>query len=313
MSLNDAVPGRSTPAVAVPRDAATVILLRQSGAGLQSLLLQRRASMAFAGGEWVFPGGAIDPADGMALDAGRCLPPAERTVDLLMQTGAGLDRAAALRMCVAACRETFEESGVLLARHSDGRDCSAELLYALQNERAPGGDSAGHFAAMLEQHDLQLELDRLVYWSNWITPAFYQKRFDTRFFAVAVPNDQHAAVHAAESQQAEWLPLRDPDSAPRVDPPITSAPTLYTLREMAREFQRCGSLQRMLEITPQPAVAQVMIKMMRQGDSLVALLPWDAQYAEAPGPGIVCDRHLLQRYGEYPSRVEVDPSTRRAR
>lgn len=312
MSLNDAVSARSDPVAATPRDAATVVLLRQNRAGLQALLLQRCASMAFAGGEWVFPGGAIDPADRLVVDADRLLLPAQRTLDLLMQTGTGLERADALRVCVAACRETFEESGVLLARHSNGRNCSVNLLHALQHGRGQGGDSAGHFAAMLEQHDLQLELDRLVYWSNWITPTFLAKRFDTRFFVVAVPDEQRVAVHATESQRAEWLPLH-PDTAPPVDPPITSAPTLYTLREIAREVQRCGSLQRMLEIAPQPAVARLMIKMMREGDSLMALLPWDAQYADVPGPGVVCDRHLVQRYGAYPSRVEVDAATRRAR
>lgn len=293
---------------AVPRDAATVVLLRESPALVETLLLRRLASMSFAGGEWVFPGGTVDPADRSEQLLRRTVRPRRRTLDALRRSFAGvdLDDASVTAICVAACRETFEESGILIARHSDGAACSRALSTELQESRGrTDGDAAG-FAALLEAHDLVLELDRLVYWASWITPSIAPRRFDTRFFIVAQPAEQDVGERLGESQAARWLSLDDPAGPALLDPPITVTPTLFTLRELAEERARRRSLAEILRGAEAAAPAAVMLKIRQRDGSTDALLPWDSEYAEAPGDGVPCDASLRQRFSGYPSRLEVD-------
>ena len=94
---------------AEPRDAATVVLLRRGGAGPEVYLLRRHVSMEFAGGMCVFPGGGVDPRDFDHTVAWAGPTPAEWAARL------GVDEAKARALVCAAVRETFEESGVLLA------------------------------------------------------------------------------------------------------------------------------------------------------------------------------------------------------
>src|SRR5438270_3314005 len=100
--------GEVTPAQ--PRHASTVVLLRDRPDGMQAYLLRRTRTMAFAAGMYVFPGGSVDPRDEtLATDAWAGPPPA---------AWAGLlsaDEALTKALVCAAVRETFEESGVLLA------------------------------------------------------------------------------------------------------------------------------------------------------------------------------------------------------
>ena len=102
--------GTKTPAE--PRDAATVVLLRRGGDGPEVYLLRRQASMEFAGGMCVFPGGSVDPRDFDHTVAWGGPSPAEWASRL------GVDEAKARALVCAAVRETFEESGVLLAGES---------------------------------------------------------------------------------------------------------------------------------------------------------------------------------------------------
>src|SRR5215475_13849890 len=92
-----------------PRPASTVILLRDTAAGPEVYLLRRQRTMAFAAGMTVFPGGRVDPADSAIADSWSGPPPAAFADRL----GCSAELAAAY--VAAAVRETFEESGVLLA------------------------------------------------------------------------------------------------------------------------------------------------------------------------------------------------------
>src|SRR6201995_2270092 len=99
--------GRLAPAG--PRDAATVILIREDASGVEAFLLRRTAELEFAPGAYVFPGGSGDAGDPDPGLGGAGPDPAEFAALLDVPP----DRARAL-VC-AAVRETFEESGVLLA------------------------------------------------------------------------------------------------------------------------------------------------------------------------------------------------------
>jgi len=173
---------------AVPRDAATVILLRQAPE-LEAFLLRRTRVLEFAPGACVFPGGSVDerdadPAIGETAWAG------PSPADLGDQLGIAADRARGL-VC-AAVRETFEESGVLLAGSSPTdlvRD--GEVLAEDRRRLLDGSVSLG---GLLGRRGLVLRADLLTPWARWITPEVSPRRFDTWFFAAALPPGQTAAL-----------------------------------------------------------------------------------------------------------------------
>lgn len=182
--------GRLTPAV--PRDAATVMLLRD-GPGVEAYLMRRTRTMDFAPGACVFPGGSVDEPDADP-EIGWGGPPPAQVADRL---GTSPERARAL-VC-AAVRETFEESGVLLAGPSpaavvDDSAALAQARHALLEGRTSFGELLGRLGLMLRA-------DLLTPWGRWITPEASPRRFDTWFFAAALPPGQSAALAAPAERQ----------------------------------------------------------------------------------------------------------------
>lgn len=167
-----------------PRDAATVMLLRPAAPGMQVYMLRRTSSMAFAPGAYVFPGGSVDPRDAEP-DVSWAGPGPDvwaRVLDVPEELARAL-------VC-AAVRETFEESGVLLAgpgRSSVVGDTSGQDWEADRSALLAGSLS---LARMLRRRDLVLRADLLRPWSRWITPETEKRRYDTRFFAAVSPAGQ---------------------------------------------------------------------------------------------------------------------------
>jgi 8-oxo-dGTP pyrophosphatase MutT (NUDIX family) len=223
--LADLEAGRITPAA--PRDAATVVVLRTAadGAGVEVLMLRRPAAMKFAPGAYVFPGGSVDPADyGMAV--GWYGPsPAEFGARL----GASAEVARAL-VC-AAVRETFEESGVLLAGAPDGGPLAVPAGPSWDADRGALASGALTLAELLSRRGLVLRADLLVPWARWITPEGEPRRFDARFFAAAVPVGQLATGHAAESDHIAWLRPADAIEAARARTISMLPPTATVLHD----------------------------------------------------------------------------------
>ena len=225
--LADLEAGRITPAV--PRDAATVMLLRPAGtgAGIEVLMLRRVAAMKFAPGAYVFPGGSVDPADYDAPVGWHGPDPAEFGARL----GASAEMARAL-VC-AAVRETFEEAGVLLAGAPDGGPVADPSGPSWESDRAAlvAGDVT--LAELLSRRGLVLRADLLVPWARWITPEGEPRRFDARFFAAALPAGQVATGHAAESDRIAWLRPADAIESARAGQISMLPPTATTLHDFA--------------------------------------------------------------------------------
>jgi len=178
---------------AVPRDAATVILVRPGpgGSGVEVFLLRRTRALEFAPGACVFPGGSVDERDAdPAIAEERWVGPSP--ADLGQLLGIAAERARAL-VC-AAVRETFEESGVLLAGPSP-----AELVRdsPIQDRHALLAGSLS-FGELLSRRGLALRADLLTPWARWITPEISPRRFDTWFFAAALPPGQLAGLPREE-------------------------------------------------------------------------------------------------------------------
>ncbi|MCW5967425.1 MAG: MBL fold metallo-hydrolase [Blastocatellales bacterium] len=171
---------RLTPAVAAPKDASAVVLMRDKS-DPKIFWVKRSSRVRFMAGYHAFPGGQADPDD---LNA-----PVEDCIDI--------DRA---RMIVCAVREIFEETGVLLARGSErlSRDRRREL-------RAELGLNSMNFSQLLARERLVVSARDFTAAPRWVTPASMPRRYDTRFFGAWLPHGQETEELSGELESGEWL------------------------------------------------------------------------------------------------------------
>ena len=177
-----------------PRLSATVLLLRDAP-DLQVLMVKRHHQIDFAAGALVFPGGKTHEEDAAA-----------DWNDLTDGNAIGADLAAR----VAAIREAFEESGVLLARHASARGAGEALIdaaaaKALDAHRGPIDRREESFLKLIRDNELVLACDTLVHFGHWITPTMMPKRFDTHFYLAPTPPEQMASHDGRETTEAVWL------------------------------------------------------------------------------------------------------------
>ncbi|MGZ4426804.1 MAG: NUDIX hydrolase [Nocardioidaceae bacterium] len=219
--------GTRTPAE--PKDASTVVLLR-GGAGepgsLEVYLLRRHVDMAFAAGMCVFPGGGVDKRD-YDKEIGWVGPPSSEWAQLL-----GTGEAQARALVCAAVRETFEESGVLLAgptadsvvEDTTGEDWEADRHRLEARELS--------FTDFLEQRGLRLRTDLLQLWGSWVTPVFEPRRFHARFFVAEMPAGQVTRDVSTESDKVLWLSMREAITAVDEHQMLMLPPTYCTCLEL---------------------------------------------------------------------------------
>jgi glyoxylase-like metal-dependent hydrolase (beta-lactamase superfamily II)/8-oxo-dGTP pyrophosphatase MutT (NUDIX family) len=159
-----------------------VLLLRDGAEGVEVLMTRRSATASFAPGAYVFPGGGIDAADTEAHTLAARRP---TQVDLR------------LTQAIAAIRESFEELGVLLARHADGRAASAHDVAAM-DRHAP-------FAAQCRERGLVLAADQVFVLAHWITDRDLPRRFDVPFLVARMPEGQAPVADEAEQFEPVWV------------------------------------------------------------------------------------------------------------
>jgi 8-oxo-dGTP pyrophosphatase MutT (NUDIX family) len=194
--------------VAIP--ASTVALLRDVEGGVEVCMLRRPGRSSFAAGAFVFPGGAVDEADGTGDAA----------------------------YLAAGVREVLEEVGILIggAAAAGSDDDLDDRIASARSELLAGGP----LHATLEKHGLRIAPDSLVYIAHFITPPSEGRRYDTRFFALGAGQDQEVRVHAAEAVEGGW---HRPEKMLELTFPAIMPPT----RMMCHEFARLGSVAAILE------------------------------------------------------------------
>jgi 8-oxo-dGTP pyrophosphatase MutT (NUDIX family) len=176
---------------AEPKPAATVVLLRDGAGGMEVLLLKRHRSSGFVPGAYVFPGGRTDEADAQQ----------ELEQFAINFTPRGVPH----YFWFAAVREVFEETGVLLARDRhdewvrDNSDATVEQL------RLSLMDDNASLADVLRGCGGRIDFSAMVYFAHWITPVAEPRRYDTRFFAAALPDGRVVRADPREMTDALWL------------------------------------------------------------------------------------------------------------
>ncbi|HET8733120.1 MAG TPA: MBL fold metallo-hydrolase [Anaeromyxobacteraceae bacterium] len=181
--MSEALPGMPPPPPpARARPAAAVILWREGPEGRKVFWVRRGDGLRFAGGFHAFPGGRVDEEDAKVPVAGM----------------EGADAA----HVAAACRELFEEAGVLLAR-------GAERIPAAVRDEARHAllDGRVGFAEILFQDALALDPTLLAPAGRWTTPEAFPVRFDARFYLARLPAGQEASVWPGELSGGEFVPV----------------------------------------------------------------------------------------------------------
>jgi 8-oxo-dGTP pyrophosphatase MutT (NUDIX family) len=241
--------------VAEPRPAATAVLIRDGAAAPELLLLKRHRAAGFVPGAYVFPGGRVDDADA---------DPA--LLDVLGPVPRGADAA----YWVAAVREVFEETGVLLAHSADGaacRDASADPALARWRESLLAGEAT--LLDVLQAERLRPDISRMVYCSHWITPVAEPKRYDTRFFVAGLPPGCTATIDEREMSDAVWLTAAGALARfQRGELPMVF-PTVKTLQLL----QPFGSVDEMLAAFRGSAVPAILPRLVRTKDGVGIVVP----------------------------------------
>jgi 8-oxo-dGTP pyrophosphatase MutT (NUDIX family) len=265
MELNSDIP------VHPPRDAATVVLLRDGAHGLEVFLVKRHGLSDVLGGAYVFPGGKLDAAD---CEAAHHAHFDRAPQDLRQSLGESeTDLATACGLFVAAVRETFEESGVLLAA-AVGQGSALPL-------------SSTDFHARLAAQQLRLHTGAVQPWTRWITPrmpSVTNKRFDTRFFIAAMPAGQLAAHDNVETTQSAWLAPRTALEQYWSREIELAPPQIMSLAHLSRHATVASALAEAAS-RPPPVV---MPEAFNEAGERVICYPGDAQHSVTeralPGP-----------------------------
>lgn len=247
------------------------MLLRDEpgGTGLRVHMLRRRASMAFAGGAYAYPGGGVDPRDeGPVRWAGPS--PASWGERL------GVSPAEAQAVVCAAVRETFEEAGVLLAGPGPDSVVADTTGEAWAADRAALEAHELSFADFLDRRGLVLRSDLLGAWARWITPEFEPRRYDTWFFAAVLPAGQVTVETSGEADRTEWA--RPADAAARYDRGelLMMPPTIATLRALLPYAGAAEALAAAAEQDLTPVVAEAELR----GEEVVLTWPGHEEFTK---------------------------------
>ena len=250
--------------VKTPVPAATVLLVRDVPS-FEVLMVKRHHQIDFASGALVFPGGKAEPGDS---------DPDWEALVTGWTGGGGVEQA----LKISAIREAFEESGVLLARTTDGSPWLAEVRAAEARDAVAKGEMS--FIDLVRTLDVRLDLGALTLYARWVTPPIVPKRFDTWFFIATAPEDQLAVCDGWETVDAEWIApaeaLRLADGGQRK----IIFPTRMNLKLLAESADAGGAIAaagRRPQIVVEPKVEE------REGVSVLTL-PVDAGYGLVAEP-----------------------------
>lgn len=193
-----------TDAATVPVRPAATLLLVDDKPELKVFMMKRNAATTFAGGMWVFPGGAVDDGDDARHFERFCVNRTDKSASRALQVDAR-----GLAYFVAAAREAFEEAGVLLAWHSENmeplalKDPDVRRRFDAYRDRLNAGEA--DFIHIIEQENLVLDVGEFHYVARWITPPGPPRRFDTRFFVATMPSFQEPIHDDGELVHSRWM------------------------------------------------------------------------------------------------------------
>lgn len=254
-----------------PKDAATLVLVRGSDAGVEVFCVERNKKSRFVGGAIVFPGGKLDAAD--ADDAWTKLATAPRP----LREGFASDERHLRALNVAAARETLEEAAILPLVGAQVDDAAVRAL-----RDALTADPKA-LAAFLASQRAQLDLGAFRPFARWVTPEAETRRYDTRFFVAVAPpgqsgaHDEHETMASFWAAPAEVLRRFEAGDVQLVPPTHRSLELLAT----------CKDTDAVLALADAASLAPIMPRLVPAGETIALVLPGDPEHAsqDAITPG----------------------------
>jgi len=249
----------------VARPASTILLLRKGEADpIDVFMMVRHYQIEFASGALVFPGGSVDAGDHRIATRPKLL------------AGQGDLDPEALAFRIAAIRETFEESRILLARPRGSSDliAAAKAGAIADQHRDALNEGKVAFADIIAENDLVLALDLLVPYAHWITPEGMKKRFDTWFFLAEAPPEQIGMHDGKESTDSIWLSPREALEGGASGRFTLPFPTTRNLIKLGKQ----GGVAAAMESARAGTVVSVMPVVTRDGDKRQLRIPIEAGY-----------------------------------
>jgi 8-oxo-dGTP pyrophosphatase MutT (NUDIX family) len=266
------------------RDAATVMLVRDArndgdDPAIEVCMLRRNLASEFVAGAYVFPGGAVDPADRAADVEALCRGRSDADASAVLNMDSG-----GLALWVAALRECFEEAGVLVAQSADGApndllDLSEpEVTARFETYRQAVNDGTMGLLEVCRAEGLVLVTDDVHYVSHWITPELAPKRYDTRFFVTDAPPGQVAHHDEGETIATIWVKPADALARCAAGEIELLPPTIANLEALAVHSSAADVMAWARQVTDVPTILPIVL--MEDGNLLV-LRPGDVGYKEA--------------------------------
>ncbi len=260
------------------REAATVMLVRDGDRGLEVFMLRRNLRSDFVGGAYVFPGGAIDPADRHTDLEPLCEGRSDAEASSLFGVASG-----GLAYWVAAIRECFEEAGVLLAYRDDDKLVRLDDLDVAERFGRHRADVDGGRRRLVEvcaEESLRLAVDTMSYFGHWITPEGAPRRYDTRFFLARAPVAQEPLHDDREVIANLWIRPADALAEHRAGRFELILPTIANLEAIGRFDGADELLEAATGVTSVPTIEP---RVVRDHGGLRILLPGDPGYDDAGG------------------------------
>ncbi len=181
------------------RPAATLILARAATESFEIMMLKRTTKAAFASWMYVFPGGRIDASDSDPALAPYIAEPRDNQHAQIAALGEDW-----LGAYVAAIRETFEEAGILMAKHANGSWVTLPpKTIAKTRQSLHQGELS--MADLCRAYDARLTINELNFYNRWTTPPGRPRRFDTRFFVGEVQPMAEGVEDGEETTDAVWI------------------------------------------------------------------------------------------------------------
>ena len=267
------------PAGVPVRDAATVMLVRDGADGMEVFMLRRNLQSVFVGGAYVFPGGAVDEEDSHTDLGPVCSGRTDAEASELLGVAEG-----GLAFWVAAVRECFEEAGVLLAYDASGTvlslaDAAVERRFVAHRRAVDTGRR--RLVDVCLEEGLFLAVDRIHYFSHWITPLGAPRRYDTRFFVTEAPAEQVPLHDSRETIAGLWT--RPADALARY-----AAGELDLIFPTIRNLEAIGRFERSADLLAAAAaiesVPAILPRVVADGHGVRIVLPGDPAYDQL-GPG----------------------------
>lgn len=241
------------PTTVPVKPAATVMLIRDHDVGgIEVFMMRRTTKAAFAGGMYVFPGGAVDSEDSSYE--------------------------------IAAIRECFEEAGVLLARNQNGsylRFDDPSLAERFNLYRHDVHEGRRSMTSVLREEGLAPSTDELHWVSHWVTPFGEIRRFDTRFFVTATPEEQEPLHDDKELVDSLWVTPTAALSRSKKGELLMLPPTTVNLQFLA-DHDSVASVLRSAASVGQPTKVLPKVRFKDDGTMDALLMPGDPGYDDIP-------------------------------